>query len=196
MDETKHLSSRLTTLKIIEKDLIPEGVVIDQKAGNSFHILVLNDDNIFNDIDKEVSEIENIIDIMDEPTRKMRQLYPHEFYIASQEFRYLRVHFEFPYRYAFSIMLQVLLQRTSTMVHSENSSQILYTRIVKLMIKLSQQIFDMKDSTDILDSFMSNLEKLESSSSVGGYAKKYGINIKLRNNLRTTIENFKKRFLN
>lgn len=191
MDE-KSLCSRLTTLKEIDS-LVSREIIEDRKEGNSFHRLHANNQNEFNRIDLEITEIETIMDEMDEPLRKLSQISMRENELADRA--NLRVNFHYPYRDSVGTILQILLLWTSTKIRSKNYSQILYTRIMKLMLKLTLQTFNLNDPTNLLDNEINSLNQLKHSKTTVAFAKKNTVNIGVASNLIKKIENFNRRFL-
>jgi hypothetical protein len=177
-------------------DLIGNRLVDNRQGGpKGFHSIYINDENQFIQIDKELTDIENSMIMMDQPMDKIRKLRFHEFFIGSKEFSDMRDHFEMPYRNAFNFMLLVLLVKVDEKIHSENVMKILYRKIFELMIKLHLQTFYMVNTGDVFRSLIHELERVKGSSGLEAYAKKYDINIKIGSNLITKIKNFEKRFL-
>jgi hypothetical protein len=188
MDEEKHLCSRLTTLNIIEKDLIPEGVLTDKKVGNSFHHLIFNDNNEFNRIDQKLTEIEKLIDRMYEPLYKSSSYYYlEESKITEKEKRELR-EFEFYYKLAIDMILQLLLLQTNNTIRAENSRQKLFTRITQVMLKVNMQFYRRMRPVKFLDDVLHPLKS---------YRDKVAkiIDVTLSNDLISQIESFKSEFL-
>jgi len=175
-----HYCARDTTHNLIYDTLIPNGKVIDKKIGNSRHKLYINDEDEFNIISQQLSGIENLIQSMDGPMRKFTMLSLME---PPGALRY----FGFGYQAQIHRILTILLIRTSELELEEKESQVLYTRIVKLLVKLEMQTWRPKSLTQIFKHF-----HYESIDKPTPELKKMGIDDKLVDNLVTVIENFKK----
>lgn len=191
MDE-KGISSRMTTLKIIE-DLKKRGIILDRQEGNSFHRLYINDKNEFNRIQNELSEIENIIDDMHGYKQATNE------YIENAQFgdshdagnagflqSYMHI-YEPPIR----TMLQILLSRTNNIIHSEKDRQVLYAKFIELIAKVDNEDFDV-NWKKILDAHGKDINKFLSHKDDGQLHAEY---YTLATDLREIMENFKKQFL-
>lgn len=195
MDETRTLCSRLTTLKTIN-DLISKDVIEDRKEGNRFHSLYLNDRNEFNRIDREISEIDSIIKEMDKPMDRLFQISTTD--LKKDQFSdkaNLHLYFHYPYRDSVSTILQLLLLWTSTKIKSRSYSQLLYASIIKLMLKLTLQTFNLRDPKALLENDITALNYLKQVKSTVAFAEKKGINIKVGDNLIAKMKFFEKQFL-
>ena len=153
-DVTNHMdkngASQMTTNKIL-KMLIKDKKIISQrdKSNSQLHHLFINPRNTFNKVNKELSELENSIDIMSEPMYKMGIQRLHEMYLGTQTFWDLRDHFEFPYRNSFCTIFLYILNYINSKIHSDEDLQILYRRVFELMIKLHRQTFVMEKKLNI-----------------------------------------------
>jgi hypothetical protein len=190
----------MTTVKIIDELIKEKFVILKTDPKNSQMCnLYFNHRKEFNLINSSLTEIEDLIIMMEKPMDDMRKLRGVEFYLGRKEFFELRNHLEFPYRHSFEKILLQFLIRINNKIHSQDELQFLYTRIYQLMKRLNEQTFDMADlatEKEILESQAHLLEKLSGLSSVQTYAKEYSINIKVGENLVKGIRNFEERFLN
>jgi hypothetical protein len=172
------ICSYVTTLNKVN-NLIDKRIVEDRKEGNSFHRLYINDKNDFNIIDNQLNEIENALNLMDKPIRK----------IISQRFgtRAQDETFEFREKYDsfFTGMLRILLEYTAYKIRSEKHSQMLYDRIVKLILKLDSQFRRSDRNAFVYHNFYGFEEDLND------YLKKLGVDAKLIGSLTTLSKNFK-----
>jgi len=194
----KRICSRLTSLNKIE-NLISSGKVLDLKQNNSFHRLFINDDNEFNRIDKMLSQIQRVIDAMDKPLGKINQ----ELVSKNRNKQWppelveLRDHLRVPYTQAVNIMLQALLVQIMNILTLENDRQILYSRITKLMQKLTQQYLVLHEPIRILDNLSESIKELDRLPHIRDYSNNLGLDIiDLPYLIITIIQNFKKQFPN
>ncbi len=182
-----HYCARDTAHYIIYGNLIPNGKVIDKKIANSRHKLYINDDDEFNKISQLLSEIEIFVQIMEGPSRKFIQ-------IATAQHPEGFFHFiMFAYQGQIKQILRILLVRTSELVLPEKDSQMLYTRLAKLEIKIDLQGWapEERGLTQMFKAFDS--EEVKFIKSTPGL-KKIGVDDKLIDNLVTIVESFKKWF--
>lgn len=196
--EEKGDSSRVTTLKIID-DLVFEEIikVVRDRPKSRIPYLFINDKNEFNLIDKEISEIESIIDGMYEPMRRIFQYKSVQYGLKHEVDSSLGSHFEYPYREAVTMMLQLLLVRIDTKVDSKDRTYLLYARIIKLIQKLTLQFYDFNKPTDFLRSMTRDLRILRQELSSKEYdgSKKKIVDTKMMTRLISKIEHFQKTFL-
>lgn len=192
MDEKK-MCSRMTTLKTIE-DLKSNqrGLIVDRQEGNSFHRLHINDKNEFNRIQKELLEIESIIDATHEYKYVVNE------YIENAQFGnsrdagnagFLRSQMHI-YEPPIKTMLQFLLTRTNNIIHSEKDKQALYAKFIKLITKVDHENFDV-DWKKILNAHGKDIKKFLLHKDDGELDAEY---YTLANDLIEIIENFKKEF--
>lgn len=148
----KGTSSTVTTHKII-KAYVDERIINEtkDKANSQIHHLTINDKNAFNISDKQLSEIDELIDRMHEPTRKIYVAKDDD--INDEEFE-LYSNFLFLYRNTVNMMLQFWLGQVNSRVQSEDSRQQFYTRIIKLMQKLTLQYYNMANSKQYYRSYL------------------------------------------
>jgi hypothetical protein len=191
-------SSRVTTLKIID-DLVFEEIikVVRDRPKSRIHYLFINDQNEFNLMDREISEIETIIDGMNESMRKIFHYKSVQYGLKHEVDPGLGSHFEYPYREAVTMMLQLLLVRIDNKVDSVERANFLYARITKLIQKLTLQFYDFNKPTDFLRSMTRDLRMLrqEVSSKQYNKSKKKIVDTKMVTRLISKIEHFQKTFL-
>lgn len=180
-----HYCARDTTHSLIYNTLISGGKVIDKKIGNSFHKLYINNEDEFNIISRLLSEIDNLIQAMDEPTHKYYFKIAHA---TAAELSYLQPVKDYLFGYQGQVdrILKVLLLRISELSLPEKESQVLYGRLVKLLIKVSLQFKypDHRRFTEMLRYFSYEKKPVPA-------LKKMGIDTKLRDSLLTVVNNFK-----
>lgn len=187
----EQLSSRETTRAII-KTLVEKGEIELKKAkrkNNKTHHLTINDKHEFNLIDQQLSEIDTLMDDMDEYLAKISRKRPAN---ENSHIRELNVQFLI-HQQSIDTILGLLLVRTNDTIRSENDSHLFYTRIAKLMLRLnnlhilnSRKASDPKEVINLLKGFNRLSPETDS------YAKMKGINTKFAST--TMIENFAKRF--
>lgn len=191
----KGISSRVTTLKKVQ-ELISSGKVEDLKDNNGFHHLIINESDEFNRIDSMLDQIEILIESMDIPVKNINQRIRSQLKNgqSSPQLVELRDHLRVPYLMAVRIMLDALLVRIMNIIPSERYRQILYSRIIELLQKLSRQHLILDNPIGHLDSFASKLRKIERSQSIKGYAYKIDVDISKIPSLITIIKKFKNQF--
>jgi hypothetical protein len=205
--EERKICSKMTTLKKLDQ-LIEMGEIKDliNEGHSGFHKFIINDNNTFNLINNELSEIEKIVDSMSQPMKKFRSLgYWRE--IKRVPDRYIVMdlddHFVQPYTGSIECMLDILLVQINSKIQSEKDAWSLYSRIIELKIKLNEQnSFDGEGRDSI---FISNNALIQIDADhlndlkkeIRAYAEnKIGISInKLASDLILRIKNFKVRFL-
>ena len=192
--ENKNMCAKQTAENRV-RELIGTRLVDNQKRDGAFHSLYINDENPFNLVDKELTEIEVSIGMMSKSMEKIRQLHFHELYLGRQVYMDLRNHFEAPYRFSFNKIFLYLYDWITTRIHSDDELKILYRRILELMIRVDQQTFIKEEIKDDLSPLVHRLEELRNLSNVKAFAKTNSINTKVANNIIATINNFQKRFL-
>ena len=109
-------------ISLIYNTLISGGKVIDKKIGNSFHKLYINNEDEFNIISRLLSEIDNLIQAMDEPTHKYYFKIAHA---TAAELSYLQPVKDYLFGYQGQVdrILKVLLLRISELSLPEKESQ-------------------------------------------------------------------------
>lgn len=200
-DVIKHMekySSRVPTLDMI-KELEDVGIIDVDKGDNrrgQAHYLRINNENEFNRINEEISEIDLVIDTMEEPMDFVIKLMRKRPELRQD----LPEDMKFAYKRSVQKMLEFLLVHTSDTISTEKSSQILYSKIIKLMQKVEHQYF----YAESLDSLNRNIDVIRSMLFVTlrGYRPKYARGRKWHrerrdkafNILIRKIEKFKERF--
>lgn len=172
----KRLLSYVPAYKII-LDLIDKGIIEDKKEGNSFHSLFINEKSNFNKIEMQLTKIGSIVNEMDRLIQR----------VDSNSFRDSRIAFEFVsehYQY-FQILLQIILVYTAENIQLDVYRQILYGKIIKLMVKMDRRLLrEVREAyIGISDSRLSNRLK-----SYGNRKDQFG---KSLNNLAALSKNLK-----
>jgi hypothetical protein len=206
----KNGSSKITTLKKID-DLI-EGKRIKDKLDkpNGFHKLFYDDNNDFDAINSQLTKIEKTIYVMDKPLKKIQRLLEDQQKellrltnekvplekrrkFVSEELYSLQIDYQFTYLHMIDIMFHVLSIQIDEKIHSDKDLQILYTKIIKLMRKVSKQF--PRNAKFTLDGIINYLGEFTSKKEIKAYAKQHTININLISDVVHTVENFKNEFL-
>jgi hypothetical protein len=218
-------TSRDTTRKILS-DLESSGIITVSKGdrrGQS-HYLTINDKNEFNLIDKELSEIQNIMNGIGRNAQKMnkeseRQNLNRKNIGLSRPLDHMFEFYLEPCIESINIILRILLFKTYKEIHSENYLQILYAKIINLMLKISKQtpeymndtrklrlhIEDLKDTkgwTEFSNRFSTQTEddyevkKREYIEALDRYAEEIGIEVSKFDNTILKIDRFRQQYLN
>jgi hypothetical protein len=158
--------------------LIPGGKIIDKKIGNSFHKLYINNSDKFNIISQQLSEIDNLIQAMEEPTRQ------YSLHRSGKE-NQRTLQFFWGYQAQVNQILRVLLMMSNQLIGTEKDSQAIYTRIVNLMLALERQFWhpDHRGLTEIFKYFHYEKEPVSQ-------LRKMGVNAELVHNHKTVVKNF------
>ena len=220
MEEQK-VCSKMTTLRKLD-ELIEKQEIRDLlKQGQSgFHRFVINENNEFNRIDKILTEIETAIDTMDEPVKKIERLLAKQRRTVLDEWEEIRKlkglerearkeqikklvsndltslehHCKFNYVQIIETMLHILTVQINDNIHSDNDLQILYTKLIKLIRKVSQHSPDFHTMKTI-NLLEHHIKEMASNERVKVYAEENEINLKATDNLITVVKNFRKEFL-
>jgi predicted transcriptional regulator len=189
-------SSIKTTHSVI-MELIKAGTlkVLKDRPNSQTHYLIINDDDEFNKIYKELTQIENLMNTIYEsmfkllnPSIKRGQPWAVAMYESERNFAY-------PYRYDFNVMLDVLLDRAMK-IQPENMSNILSSKITKLMRKLFVYFYDDDRSALLFDGSITFLnQRIQELSSGKSERFKGFLDIKTMNKMIKRISEFKKTFL-
>jgi len=153
----KNGASPMTTHKIV-KALIKEKKIISQmdKSNSQVHHLFINFKNKFNTIYDKLSEINACNDVL---TEQREQIYKYHglHKDGAHPFHTYHVYYEATYIESLYTMLQDLLIRIGKMIKSEVDSQILYSRTIILIQKVTVG-FDVKKSHELLSGYLHNLD--------------------------------------
>jgi len=84
----------------------------------------------------------------------------------------LHIEFQSPYIDTISIMLRVLSTRIKDKIHSDKDLQLLYTKIIKLNLKVSKQSINMKEA-EMLISNINRMRELTSNEDIKSRAHKF-----------------------
>ena len=206
----KNGSSKITTIKKIN-DLIEGKRIRDEHdKPNGFHKLFYDDNNDFDLINEQLTKIEKIVEIMDKPLKKIQRLVEDQQKellrlttekvpvkqrrkVVSEELYSLQIDYQFTYLHMIDIMFHVLSLHIDERIHSDKDFQILYTKIIKLMRKVSKQF--PRNAKGTLDGIINFIGEFTSKKDIRLYAQKHNINIDLINDVIDTVENFKNEFL-
>ena len=206
----KNGSSKITTLKKINALIEGKRIRDEHDKPNGFHKLFYDDNNDFDLINKQLTEIEKIVDIMDKPLKKIQRLLEDQQKeilrltdekvpveqrrkFVSKELYSLQIDYQFTYLHMIDTMFHVLSLQIDERIHSDKDLQILYTKIIKLMRKVSRQF--PRNAKGTLDGIINFIGEFTSKKDIRVYAQKHNININLINDVIDTVENFKNEFL-
>lgn len=184
----------VTTHGII-KDLIKNELVIKKpdKNNSQIHHLYINDENEFNRINKELSEIENIIDEVHAHI-SITSSFIDNAQVAPPPYPgiadFLREHM-YIYKPPIKTMLQFLLVRTNNNIHSEKDKQVLHARIIESVVNVDHEHL-YSDWTKTLDNDEHGLKTFLLSKDNRFLNPDHYM---LADDLIKKIENFKKEFL-
>ena len=164
-DVIRHMIGRsaVTTTHAILKDIIRDGKINVYKKNLQTHLLTINEDNEFNRVNKEFSEIETCIDTIDEKIDKINRLPEFKKWQKNKEdARWLHIQrddFEKTFLIEFYMTIYGYLVRINNRIKSEKDSAILYNKIIKLIVKMTNRSsktlsWDLLKGTD-KESFMS-----------------------------------------
>jgi hypothetical protein len=144
MEEQK-ICSKMTTLKKLDqllemgeiKDLINEGP-------SGFHKFIINNNNTFNLINNELSELEKIVELMSEPMKRFISIggdnpddirrVPDRWILKELDDKFFGA-----YKETTREMLEILLIEISNKIQSQKDAWTLYKKIIELQIKLNKQ---------------------------------------------------------
>jgi len=219
--EVQKVCSKMTTLRKLD-ELIEKQEIDDllNEGDSGFHRFIINENNEFNRIDKTLTEIEKTIDVMDEPLKKIDRLLENQRRTVNNEWEEIRKleglerevrkkqidkllskeltplehHFKFNYVQIIETMLHILTVRINDNIHSDKDLQILYTKIIKLIRKVSEYEpgFHTMSLVTLLEH---HIRQVQSNEPVRVYANKNEINLRAADSVIASVEKFKKEFL-
>jgi hypothetical protein len=184
------VSSRMTTLKKINDLKSDERRIIeDRQEANSFHRLYINDRSEFKLVDTELANIEMTILRMDDNSIKYEEMRQTERSNkqADNVMFFLRMSNQL-----IDIFLHNVLLRVNNNVSFETDKQILYTKIIKLMVAND---LASTSNLQIADVLIEGLRKNMNSESFRNYAKSIGMKLSAMENFILMADNFNKKFL-
>ena len=151
-DVVRHLQgiSRLNTTHKTIMDLIDEGKInpIKDNPRSQTHCLTINESNEFNKIYNTLSEIEIIINTMDERINEISKR-PEIEKIPKNKRDIYRYHFEQTFLIELFMTFVINLIRINRM-KTQKDTEILYAKIINLMLKMAQR-FSKLLSWDLLE---------------------------------------------
>ena len=188
---------RLTALKKIGV-LKERGIIQDIKVKqNNFSCLVVRDTNEYSSMFSELKKIESLIDSVDKIMNIIYQIKEVE---MSDEDRYglaeLRLSFLYPFNDTVRTILQVLLMRVSNRIKSTTDLQFLNTKIIRLMLRLTLQFYNLTKPKDLLNHDINQIKLAKQSKNVMNFAKKRHLDIRIFDDTTERIKNFEIVFLN
>lgn len=190
----KNGASPMTTHKILKTLTNGRSKKVIAQTDNTnsrIHHLIINEKNVFNQIYLEVSEIEEIMGAMYQSVHKIW----HPPYGTHDSALFdVYIDFALAYRDTINMMLEVLLMKIDNAVHSDSDSQLLFIKIVKLMLELFLTLHQTTKLREFLNAKLSKLNLVKRQLSEI-YADKNIINLKILDNLIKKGENFEKQFL-
>jgi hypothetical protein len=195
-----------TTVGRIEELVRDKTVIVKPDEKNSqIHHLYIN--NKFKIISNQLAEINKIMDLMDEPIRRINK---HQIPVARNDKEFLKwldnvnekptnlddlhSHFFYPYQEVIIMMLRLLFVRISSTAISEIDANTLRTKILRLMNRITTQIYNIDREKDYLNFAIMELKSFQLSTTKT-FAKNNKIDIGLRPQIVQIIESFKKNFL-
>jgi hypothetical protein len=189
----KKLSSRETGLNLIN-DLIKEGKLNKKEINSQVHFLTINEENEFNRIFKELSEIELIILRMFDNyvivhEKKVEEKVPRKGPFGSVN-SILTVY----YPMVIDTMLHILLIRIKKKIDQEIDKEILYPEIITLMDVMDRVPTSIR-GLELFEEYTQYMKKLINKNLIKDYAVDMGIKLSVVNELLSKTENFKKEFL-
>jgi hypothetical protein len=176
--------------------LIEQGIIDDRKQGNSFHRLFINDKNEFNIIDKQLTEIEYVLNDLRE-VNSISESAETDDALTSPVIQagFKNLDFTNACGQYLLLMLRILLVETAHRIKSQKHSQIVYNRIVKLMINMDNQLINNPRYSRRIYKFAIDRDLHLIEERFRSYPKKTGIYDTPINNLRRMTENFKHNIL-
>jgi len=192
----KGLSSRETTLNLIN-DLVREGKLNKKEINSQVHFLTINEDNEYNRIFKELSEIELIILRMFDNymiIRENRENRVLEKASTNIPFNSLDNILTLHYPMIIDILLHILLIRIKNKINLEIDKEILYPKIITLM-DLMDRIPASIRGLEFLEHYAEYVKKTVTKNSIKVYARDMGIKLSVIDNLLSKTDYFKKEFL-
>jgi hypothetical protein len=206
----KNGSSKTTTLKKINELIEGKRIRDEHDKPTGFHKLFYDDNNDFDLINKQLTKIEKIVDTMDKPLKKIQRLLEDQQKellrlteekvpieqrrkFVSEELYSLQIDYQYTYLHMIDIMFHVLSLHIDERIHSDKDLQILYTKIIKLMRKVSKQF--PRNAKGTLVGIIDFITEFTSKKDIRLYAQKHNININLIDDVIDTVENFKNEFL-
>jgi len=199
----KKLSSGETTHNIL-KDLIDEGKLNMEVINSQVHFLTINEKDEFNKMYNTLTEFETLMNtmnkIIDKNKINLDALFKtlgkeHKEYLGAVE---VDDHLVNPYINTFEEMLKNILIRIVRSNIPEKDSLILTAIIINLLNKLTATYTfgNAQDLYSVLEHRVSWMKvKFADAKYIQDYAKKYDIDLNVREDLITTIEKFRKEFL-
>jgi len=200
-------SATVTTHKVIQ-ELISDGTVLLKPDKKNRRIHHLHIDNKFSKIHLQLEKIKQLMDLMDKPIRNVLKYHPppassDKELMQKLEANYVEKptnaediygHLIYPYEEAVSMMLRVLFEEISRVVLSEKDAQSLRTDIVKLINRLSGQLFNVTRIKEYLDLNIKELRTVQLSTTKE-FAEKNNIDMGVRKTVIETIKDFESKFL-
>jgi hypothetical protein len=188
----KGISSRMTTLKKIDNLKSTErGLIEDRQEGNSFHRLYINKKSEYKLIDKQLSEIElNILRMRDNIVRYEEVYRQNDNPPQALEDLMIFIHV---FEQSIDSFLHALLLRINNTINSETDRQILFGRVIKLMV-FNDMLHTYRES-GIRNSMLKELKEKMSSRSFITYTRNNGIKISAMENFIRFADDFTKKFL-
>jgi len=186
------------------RDLVNEGKLNVQELNTQLHFLTINEKDEFNKMYNTLTEFETLMNtmnkIIDKNKINLDALFKtlgkeHKEYLGAVE---VDDHLVNPYINTFEEMLKNILIRIVRSNISEKDSLILTAIIINLLNKLTATYTfgNAQDLYSVLEHRVSWMKvKFADAKYIQDYAKKYDIDLNVREDLITTIEKFRKEFL-
>jgi DNA primase catalytic subunit len=195
----KKMASGETTHNIL-KDLIIEGKLNRQEINTQLHYLTINEENEFNKTYNMLTELKTFMNMMDKilDIHKINlnelAVYTagkqHEEYLGAREFD---DHLVNPYLGLLETIFQNMLIRIVRSKTSDKDRLMLSARTLDLLNKLTYNYYKTSDANSYLKDKVSKImENVTGAEHIQDYAKKYGIDLNIIDNLRSIVEKFRK----
>jgi hypothetical protein len=208
MKDSRMMTTHKTTTELINEGKI-KLVKPKDKPDSKIDYLVINEENEFNKIYNSLAEIELLVNKMHDNVKNSRREFVEQkssweefmanmvaiagspIYDKWPEIEKLHSNFTMAYYDAINLILHRLLYTINNEIHSEKDSQILYTKILDLLNKLTLQFSDLNPANELNDILNNRLRTVESSP----YIQSLGINLNVVNDVIDVIERYKNQFL-
>jgi hypothetical protein len=195
-DESRRIS-RVTTLNSIS-DLEYRGIIkiLKPKRKGQSHHLISNEENIFNSIDKWISETETVVTMviknLDTAQQIINEQYSHD-KEPVQELEVLATLFTL-LRDLVKTMIDLLLIEIYSKIKSSKEREILSARTIKLLLKILKYTIQPRPPLTVIEGFTYFLSN-RITERVKAYARNSEIDIDEIYDLIPKIELFEKQFL-
>jgi len=187
----KNGSSKMTTLKKIDHLISGKRIRDEPAKQNGFHRLFYNDRNEFDKILRQLSEIEALVNKVDVLIHGLKIQKPED-----NDFTDFDMSVILTYDDTTELRLRILSVQIKEKIYSEEDRQIIYSKIIALLLKLDNQAFYRRLADRYEVDFLNyQLNSLKETLSIEEYAKLRPKFVNVGNQLIQEVENFKIEFL-